>query len=213
VDGRPLFLVYRSDDLPEPRRTTDLWRAEVVRLGLPEPYLCRVESFAARQVEPSTQGFDAAVEFQPKRGGFGPPIRPSVTSRIRHLGGSRHPLEVHNVSRYADMMEKALRMPRPEYKRFPCVTPSWDNTARRQHGAHIVHDSTPELYRSWLQDVVSRFEPFGPDENLVFINAWNEWAEGSHLEPDNRWGHGYLEATAAALSSASALTGDAPAIP
>jgi hypothetical protein len=71
----------------------------------------------------------------------------------------------------------------------------WDNTSRRREGAWIFHGSTPDLYERWLHNVLTRFQPPTPEENLVFVNAWNEWAEGNHLEPDERWGMAYLQAT------------------
>jgi hypothetical protein len=79
----------------------------------------------------------------------------------------------------------------------------WDNTARRRTGAHIYDGSTPMLYETWLTEVARQtIDKFRPEERIVFINAWNEWAEGCHLEPDLKWGRQYLEATKAALHRA-----------
>jgi lipopolysaccharide biosynthesis protein len=75
----------------------------------------------------------------------------------------------------------------------------WDNSPRRKVGATIFTGSTPEAYEQWLATVLNRFRPRTPQENFVFINAWNEWAEGNHLEPDTNWGRQYLEATKRAL--------------
>jgi lipopolysaccharide biosynthesis protein len=92
--------------------------------------------------------------------------------------------------------------PRAGYKRFPCVTPGWDNSARRKdRAAHIWVNGTPQSYERWLREALRRFEPFGEDEDFVFINAWNEWAEGNHIEPDQRWGRAYLEATKRAIET------------
>ena len=97
-----------------------------------------------------------------------------------------------------------LARPDAGYLRYPCVTPMWDNSARRrQHGAAIFVGSTPELYARWLRDVIERFTPPSSEENLVFINAWNEWAEGNHLEPCQRWGSAYLDATRDVLAHAA----------
>src|SRR4029077_19879701 len=79
------------------------------------------------------------------------------------------------------------------------VTPGWDNTARRSHQALVFAHASPEIYELWMTEVVADVRRKPPGERLVFINAWNEWAEGAHLEPDRRFGRQYLEATRRAL--------------
>ena len=76
------------------------------------------------------------------------------------------------------------------------VVPGWDNTARTGTSAHLLVNDTPANYEQWL-DAASHLTTAerAPGERLVFINAWNEWAEGCHLEPDRKHGRGYLEAT------------------
>jgi hypothetical protein len=83
----------------------------------------------------------------------------------------------------------------PSYKYFPSVTPRWDNTPRCNEGKapFIWNNSTPELFGRLLRHVLNKFRPYSDEENLVFINAWNEWGEGNHLEPDTKYGYGYLE--------------------
>ena len=83
----------------------------------------------------------------------------------------------------------------PDYKWFPCVTPMWDNTARRKVGQTIFYNSTPSAYKKWLKSSKEKFTPYSKEENLFFINAWNEWAEGNHLEPCKKWDKAYLDAT------------------
>ena len=74
--------------------------------------------------------------------------------------------------------------------------PSWDNTPRRQNNSNVFEHAHPGAYQAWLQAVLDEAheQNFG-EARLVFINAWNEWEEGNHLEPDKRYGHGFLEAT------------------
>lgn len=201
VDGRPLFLVYRALKLPDPRRTAAVWREEARALGLGEIYLARVEGLSAERGDPAALGFDAAVEFQPDWTQLGQPLqRGRLRRALWKLGLLRSAYQEHQIHDYAAVVERMLRRPPPAYKRFPCVTPAWDNAARRRRGATILHGSTPALYRRWLERVLASWRPFGPGEDLLFINAWNEWAEGAHLEPCLRWGHAYLEATRDALA-------------
>jgi hypothetical protein len=187
VDGKPLFLVYRANGLPDPVRTVSVWRNEARRSGVGELFLCRVESFAGERDDPARIGFDASVEFQPDWCHFGP---------ARRRGAS-------DVYDYASVVEKMMEREAPGYTRFPCVTPSWDNAARRRSGATILHGSTPQLYQNWLTRVLRTAGHCKGTDAVVFVNAWNEWAEGNHLEPCQRWGSAYLEATREALAAAA----------
>ncbi len=195
VDGKPLFLVYQVAKIPDAQRMTGIWREEAQRLGLGELYLCKVESFQDPGMAPASMGFDAAVEFQPDSRRLLTAWEKARWHLARRLKVRRGALVVN----YGSWVKRTLRLPAWPYKCFPCVTPGWDNSARRKSGAFVLHRSTPELYEGWLRTMIGRFEPYGPGEDILFINAWNEWAEGNHLEPCQRWGRAYLEATARAL--------------
>lgn len=203
VDGRPLFLVYSASRLPDPHRTTDRWREESVRAGVGDLYLCRVDH-DREGGDPAALGFDAAVDFQPSFAELGPPLGRSVPARVArrlHLGHQAY--RRHRIYDYSTIVDRMLARPPVPYKRFPGVSPGWDNTPRRDRQGAVFRNPRPDEYGRWLQAVVGEFTPFGPGEDLVFLNAWNEWAEGNVLEPCRRWGHGYLEATRAALAAAT----------
>jgi lipopolysaccharide biosynthesis protein len=196
VDGRPLFLVYRIGHLPHPRQTAAIWREEAYKAGLGDLFLCKVESFEDGRTQPADMGFDAAVEFQPDTAALLTPLEKIYWRLVKALHFRKGAL----VIPYADWVKRSLQRSSPSYLRFPCVTPSWDNSARRPSGAFILHKSTPEHYERWLKGAIAKFSPPMPGQNLLFINAWNEWAEGNHLEPCQRWGTAYLEATQRAVS-------------
>ena len=198
VNGKPLFLVYRAEKLPDPARTTEIWREEARKAGVGEIYLIMVESFV--KYDPNKIGFDASVEFAPDWWNKGAQLKaePKLFSDKKdNLAEVCNSNWIHSYQQLADnMLDKDV----PPYKWFRCVTPSWDNWARMQKGAHIFLGSTPEKYKEWLSAAIDNTTSrFVGDERIVFINAWNEWAEGNHLEPDERFGHGYLEATRRAL--------------
>ena len=95
-----------------------------------------------------------------------------------------------------------VNKPRPDYKLFKTVIPGWDNTPRRQNQSLIFANSSPNLYKNWLEKAISYAIDNGSGEdNLVFINAWNEWAESAYLEPDQKYGYAYLRATIDAVRS------------
>lgn len=198
IDRKPLFLVYRAKRLPNPAATAEIWREEARRLGVGEIFLARVESFHEEHDDPEEIGFDAAVEFQPDMTNLPRSLRRGRGwTALRRLGLSSPAPASNKVLDYGELVDKALAKPQPSYLRFPCTTPSWDNSPRRAERAWIFVGSTPQIYERWLREAVRR----APAEHrLVFINAWNEWAEGNHLEPCERWGRAYLEATGRALS-------------
>lgn len=199
-DNKPLFLVYRSSKLPNPIKTTTVWRETALKLGIGELFLCRVESLPSeRNIVPQVHGFDASVDFQPDWSNLGQPLKGSLFWRLLYGSGiSKGVYAKNHVNYYENMINRMLSRPEPPYRRFPCVTPSWDNSPRKSENAVILRDSTPELYERWLQTMVSRLRVENK-EKLIFLNAWNEWAEGNHLEPDMRWGRSYLEATRRAV--------------
>jgi lipopolysaccharide biosynthesis protein len=201
VDGRPVFLVYRPARIPDPLRTTEIWRSECDRLGVGEPYLCAVEAFPREAKPPGGLGFDAAVQFAPDRGRLGPRLhQPSQLGRaLRRALRPHSPYRLYQIHDYSAVADNALSAPDPPYIRFPGVTPGWDNTARRSRGALVLVNSTPDQYERWLRGTIAHMQPPSPEENFVVVNAWNEWAEGNHLEPSQRWGMAYLEAHARAV--------------
>ena len=87
-----------------------------------------------------------------------------------------------------------------DFKLYKTVFPSWDNTARKAYTGASVFEISPELYKKWLRECINwTKENNNKDEQFIFINAWNEWAEGAHLEPDQKYGYAYLQATKEAL--------------
>ncbi|MBI4525720.1 MAG: glycoside hydrolase family 99-like domain-containing protein [Deltaproteobacteria bacterium] len=192
IHGKPLLLVYRIELFPDPRRTTEIWREICRQEGLGEIYLAMVNSFQfSRQgVDPSKLGFDASVAFPPHR----------KLSPIKPPGKLLNPNYAGAVYDYREAVMKYLEQEKDGHVLFHAVMPSWDNTARRQNDPSTFVHVSPGAYQAWLQAVIARTreQNFG-DEQLVFVVAWNEWAEGNYLEPDSHFGHGFLEATRDAL--------------
>jgi hypothetical protein len=157
-----------------------------------ELYLAAVQSIGTEwDVDPRLWGFDAAVEFPPH--GLSVAMPPPA-------GYDRSPKDASLFFDYAKTAERFAARPIPAYPLLRTAMPSWDNTPRRRENAHVFLNESPEAYGRWLEQIVrqTRQLRFG-DERIVFINAWNEWAEGNYLEPDQDRGHAYLGATARAL--------------
>jgi lipopolysaccharide biosynthesis protein len=200
IDGRPVFLVYRAFRHPRPREFADVWRTEAQRLGIGEVYLCAVNGGRDQLLGPDAFGMDAMVAFAPFYGLLRGKRDGKVARASRELLRSNNQYVQHRIFDYETVMQDNLDRPVPPHKIFPGVSPGFDNSPRRPSGATIITGSTPEMYEKWLRAAIERFEPYSAQENLLFVNAWNEWAEGNHLEPSRRWQHQYLEAHARACS-------------
>lgn len=192
VDGKPLLIVYRASSIPDMAATARLWREEVVKHGLPGLYLICAQTFGV--LAPDEFGFDAALEFPPHG---------TAHRRINEQLDITNPDYAGNLFSYETVVDNVVRLPEPDYKRYRTAMLTWDNTARKQNNSHTFHGFSLLRYKQWLAFICNSVHAnpkYASDEKLVFVNAWNEWAEGSHLEPDRKFGYGYLQATYDVLS-------------
>lgn len=213
-DGRPVFAIYNAEALPCPARWCDLFRRTLAAEGC-EPYLIRVERYLDRDTRPpGALGFDAALEFQPFSRSFRrwlaarPDLKRAparrIAARLRrdwqrlqpHRSFDRH----HDLEAFVAFDSAAAP---PAYPWCPGVCPSWDNSARRPPGQAIIfRGASPALFGRWLGAKAAQARASGAP--FLFVNAWNEWAEGNHLEPCLRHGHGWLDQMQQVLAKAPA---------
>lgn len=191
VDGKPMLLVYRPHLLPDARATAQRWRQWCLDNGIGEIHLAYVQGF--ERPDPRDIGFDAAVEFPPNM------------SNPRSLTADQYLINPEFEGDVRDWRELAAEItarPLPPYTLYPGVNPGWDNEARRSGKGRVYLHASPRGYGDWLSATIHRrLAPVPANQRLVFINAWNEWAEGAVLEPDARLGHAYLQATRDALNA------------
>lgn len=191
VDGKPLVILYRPSILPDAAATIGRWREYCREAGIGEIFVAMVQFDVE---DPREFGFDAAIEFPPHKLARG--LAP-INDRLQVV----NPSYAGYVIDYQSVIERAREHGQVDYPMFRGVFPSWDNEARKPGRGYTFANATPRRYREWLGMSVdyARSHPVA-GERLVFINAWNEWAEGAHLEPDRRFGYAYLKQTRAALT-------------
>lgn len=194
VNGKPLILVYRVTLFPDFRQTVARWRKACAAAGIGEIYVTMVESFELvhKGIPPAEYGCDAAVEFPPQE-----------LAEIKTPSGKViNPQFDGMVADYRDLAVRYATRAHPGYRRFHSASPGWDNTARRQNNSFCFENASPGAFQAWLETAIDKTKAeFSGDERLIFINAWNEWAEGAYLEPDRRFGHTFLEAVKNARDS------------
>lgn len=197
IDGKPALSVYRPSLIPEVNQVLTFWRERAKSVLGKDIYIIAVQERDST-FNWTSVGFDAETEFQPKQ--IQHECR-DITRKVnpirKDFAGSVYDYEhlVNNRIYYIDENRKK--------KVYPAIMPMWDNSARRNFRGLIFHGSTPKLYQKWLVDILKdTVKRKDLDDNLVFINAWNEWGEGTYLEPDQYYGYAYLQATYDAIMEA-----------
>jgi hypothetical protein len=196
VDGKPLVVIYSPRELPEPRRLTDHWRKLAADAGLKGLFLVGMEN---EPWKPADNGFDGATvrNLVNMHRGLGKIKQPRHLRLWRRLQG-----QPRRTYRYADALPHLFMPEAAKPEVFPCVVPNWDNTPRSGLQGVVLHGSTPELFRQHVRRTVEQVLPKPPEKRVIFLKSWNEWAEGNHLEPDQRFDHSYLQVLKAELDHA-----------
>lgn len=177
IDDKPLFLIFAPEHHPSMREYADILHEEAIKMGYKGIMLGGVEAYVG--CHPDTYGFDCMVEFAPN---------------WRTENNLSKPGEMPRRIDYAATLKFMLAKPIPDYIRMRCAFPGWDNTARRGIHGLACTGNDPELFSLALEGLAGYTKEVLPENmQYLFINAWNEWGEGCHLEPDEKDGFKYLE--------------------
>ena len=183
VDDKPFFIVYRPQQIPDIQQATQVWRDYCRSCGIGEIHICAALTHGNEDY--ALFGFDSGVEFPPHN------LRSAnINTSVRFFNTFSG-----NVMQYADIALSYINRTYGSPNVYKTVFPSWDNTARTNDRAVIVYNGTPENYEYWLSKAIDETKESAMEDALVFVNAWNEWAEGCHLEPDRWHGCEFLQAT------------------
>jgi hypothetical protein len=204
VDGKPVMLVHRADHIPATSGFSARLRSLAEQDGLPGLHL--VASETVQGLDPRPLGFDAVAEFPPVgRNGLGNVLLQAPRGLRRSFRG--------RLLSYGRIASRSLRRPSPDFTRYHGVMPGWDNTARRSLSATVYVGHSPARYQWWLEHALAQEARERPTNGFVFVNAWNEWAEGAYLQPDDTHGDAYLRATEAAVTRSAAGTPPSATMP
>ncbi|MCW2778480.1 MAG: hypothetical protein JWN17_2205 [Frankiales bacterium] len=189
VEGKPLLIVYRPGHVKGARAAIARWKARAAQDGLGGLHVLAVTPSRDFEALPADVAgvLDGLVRFPPGNGiglqsvlGLAPDVEAGLTGDVYSYDTAVDGADLSTTGVHG------LRL-------HPGVMPGWDNTARRGTDAYVFHGGNPVSFRRWLARAADAAVAGGPDP-LLFVNAWNEWAEGAHLEPDARFGRANLEA-------------------
>ena len=220
VDGKPVFVVFAPYDLPDTTAFIDHWRELAHKAGFPGMYFVAMGDKHRRDIDryrnDALAPFDAVTGHPPHDFLQDRPLDPLARLRRglrrRHFGSQVNKATGERFLRpirhdYAEVVETVLQ-DLPDGLRFlPSVLPGWDNTPRSGKRGVVFENATPELFRQYLRKAVDRVSNRPPQHRIIFMKAWNEWAEGNYVEPDRLNGHAFLDALRDILLPAHAQSG------
>lgn len=183
VGGKKIFLIYDTPNLPDIKAFTGQWQELAAREGMGGFH------FIAGGLghSPKAFGCDAILEATT----FG-------TLPRDHTHSQKHGQDIFSElmpSRcsYAEFAAFVLKRKLAPCQ-YPVVIPNWDNTPRSGINGLVIYGSTPQMFKRVLLDALRKISGVAdPEERIIFIKSWNEWAEGNYLEPDTEYGHEYLK--------------------
>ncbi len=199
VEGKPLLLIYRPHEIPDCPRVMDLFRSLAQAQGFPDLFIV---ADTPPGKDPRDMGLDAGIysgqRHLPtgawaKQQSLSWKIRQALLQRLTRKPDERYDLREIKIIDYKEAIQYFTRPGGYRDCDYPVAIPGWDTTARLTEHALILHGRDPELFRIHFREMlnVAAAKPAG--KQLLFIRAWNEWAEGNTLEPDQRFGRAFLE--------------------
>ncbi len=225
VDGKPVFVIYRPQNIPEVGQMLDFWKEKAVKRGLKGLYFM-IQKQSEFHPRDHLKHFDGVFQFQPTESVHSPEFdNPHLKNSIwrrklgRHLPFTvkeyihrienrlSHNKKSHTFHDYNDTWDNIAKIrSEPEISTYPGAFIDWDNTPRYKERAIIFKNASPENFEKGFSQLVKSLPERKLPENFIFLNAWNEWAEGAYLEPDERYRYAYLEAIKAVLDAANETT-------
>jgi len=209
IDEKPLFLIYAPDDIPNPSHFIEIWNdlaqqnglkgihfiARVTSIGSLNPKIKLKEMLSSTNMRYDSykeQGYDAIASTTLKEAEV---LTKGYYLKMFSLWLSRKGIKIFSEKYdYAKIMKHFYF---PEDKRedvYPQIVPRWDKTPRQGKNAEIFVNSTPKLFGESVKVALDYIKDKEDEHKILFAFAWNEWGEGAYMEPDIKYGHGYLEA-------------------
>lgn len=202
-DGHPLLVIYKTQLIPNINEMISFWQENLIERGLKTIKL--IEVFNGKQDKCYCDESQGYIEFEPN---YTWSREYEEQGKLRYILSK---LRIHSkkivnfsnnvpkifldIKNYDEIWGSILKRNRIDNGRdvYLGAFVNWDNTARKKYNSTITVGSTPEKFEKYLfkqcENAINNTK-----SKYVFINAWNEWAEGTYLEPDEKYRHQYLEA-------------------
>jgi hypothetical protein len=201
VEGKPIFIIYNPKQIPNGKKVMDFWRNLAAHAGLDGLFLVGlVHNWD--EFTPSQFGFDACIRqfLPPKRHNSHTSWRNPIKKIVNFYQTKR---KMPMIYSYRSVVLELISDASMEGGDFPSLVPNWDNTPRSGSNGVVLHASTPEAFRLQIRKALRGMDNVPIERKLIFLKSWNEWAEGNHLEPDLKFGTGYLQVLAEEMENSA----------
>ncbi len=205
IDNKPVFMIYKPLNFENIKRFIDLWNLWAKENGFSGIYFigysldirleynkikeCGFESVCSCRLGEISSIFKADDYFIKKLFCF-------ALNRVRWII-TRSP-RCYNYKKIFHKLIGNEEIVKEDV--FPCIVPNWDHTPRSGSKGYLLTNSTPDLFQKHCEDVFSKISSKKEENQIVFLKSWNEWGEGNYMEPDLKYGHGFIEALKNALT-------------
>lgn len=188
IDDKPVIMIYNPKEIPNFKKTVENWRKFARKLNIGELYIMsKCDMYDTSYT--NTEFVDAEFDFPPQ--GIG-----HKEAMITGLESSK----IYNYEKIVDDIEHLYRNHYPLKPFYYSCTMGWDNSARRKDNYTVYYNYSLESFYKWLRIIIEETRRRNKDENrYIFINAWNEWAEGTYLEPDEKYGYANINTLSKAI--------------
>ena len=217
IDNKPIFIIYRPYKIIQIENMLDYWRELAHKRGFSGIYFMTMKQYNNPLFEKYTKYFDGIIKFQPfdamssfmayknKRSWLAKNTAHHFPSFLRDKINRGHEILKHQLDKkiskpsiwnYDDIWNKIVQdeinKSISSIETYPGAFIDWDNTARYKNRSKVFDGASPGKFSYWLERLVSTTQQ-NSSNPMIFINAWNEWAEGTYLEPDEKFNFQYLE--------------------
>lgn len=215
VDGKPLFAVWAPNDIPQVEQFIELWQQMARDNGLPGIHFVgytpnasgrsvngkKMSLWATNEAADHynvllNKGFDAVMSSGLFR------AQSVCQGKLRMLAyylAKNTFLPASNRTDYAKTMKHYYVEEDAWENVYPTLLPQWDRTPRAGARTNPLTDSTPEKFQRTVEEAITLIKDKQPEHQILFLKAWNEWGEGNYVEPDQKYGHGYIQAIRQAI--------------
>lgn len=216
VDGKPVFGVWAPNAIPEVENFIDLWQRLARENGLPGIHFIGYTNNAAGRTADGklslwdtqqagniykgvlSKGFDAVMSsglFRAQSMCHG------TLSMLWYYVSKNSPLPTSNRTDYERVMKHYYVSEDSWENVYPTLLPQWDRTPRAGSKTNMLTDATPAKFQKTVEEAIRLVGNKEPQHQLLFLKAWNEWGEGNYVEPDLKFGHGFIQAIRKAIEN------------